>query len=181
MVIFVSIAIAAFLLVAGSFLFGHDHDVGHDISHDHDAAHADLASDNEPTISIFSTKVIFTLIMGFGAAGAVARYYGANLALSSGIGLVFGVFLALVMYGILHVIYSQQASSVMSVSSLIGCGGSVTVSIDKDAVGEVSILAQGQYNVQPAISVNGEPIAKMSNVKVVNISGGKLVVEKVTS
>jgi len=181
MLIFVAIAIAAFFLVAGSFLFGHDHDIGHDISHDHDLAHDDLAAENEPTISIFSTKVIFTMIMGFGAAGAIARFYGANLALSSGIGVVFGVIIALVMYGILELIYKQQATSTMSVSSLIGSVGSVTVGIDKDSVGEVSILAQGQYNTQPAISADGQAIPKMSNVKVVNISGGKLVVEKVTS
>jgi membrane-bound ClpP family serine protease len=173
MLIFVSIAFAAFFIVAGAFLFGHDHDIGHDASHD--------VGPNEPTISIFSAKVIFTMIMGFGAAGAIARYYDASYVASSGIGVVFGLILAALMYFILEMIYKQQASSSLSVSSLIGSSGSVTVSIDKNSVGEVSILSKGQYNVQPAISANGEAIGRMSSVKVINVAGGKLVVEKISS
>jgi len=88
MLIFAAIAVAAFIIAAGSFLFGHDidHDVDHDVGHD--------AGAGEGTISIFSTKVIATMLMGFGAAGAIARYYGLGYPASSAIGVGFGVVLA---------------------------------------------------------------------------------------
>jgi hypothetical protein len=71
--------------VAGGFLFGHDHD--HDFSHDfdHDVDHGG-GPDTGGVISIFSTRVVFTFIMGFGAAGAIANSYGANHLIASLIG-----------------------------------------------------------------------------------------------
>ncbi len=57
MLIFLSIAIGSFIIIAGSFIFGHDHDTDHA-----EAGHAgeghDLSHDMEPTISFFSVKVL---------------------------------------------------------------------------------------------------------------------------
>src|SRR5215471_3843542 len=114
MMIFFSIALAAFIIVAGSFLFGHDTDGGHDISHDVDGG------DAEPTISFFSSKVLGTLLMGFGAAGAIARNYELSYLSSSLIGLAFGILLGGLMYLVLGVFYKQQASSLIPTRSAIG-------------------------------------------------------------
>ncbi|MBI5388103.1 MAG: hypothetical protein HZA90_25845 [Verrucomicrobia bacterium] len=179
MLIFTSIAIAAFLLVAGSFLFGHDHDVGHD--HDGgDAGHDGDASDGEPTISIFSTKVVATLFMGFGAAGAIARSYQMGYLTASIIGLLSGVVLGGVMYGILTVFVRQQASSLVSTSSAVGCTGTVTVSIGENSLGEVGLDVQGQYATYLARSRDGASIAKGQLVRVVKTMGSELVVETET-
>ena len=82
MLIFIAIAIGSFIFIAGSFLFGHDHDADH---HDigHGAEGHDISQDMEPTISFFSVKVLATLTMGFGAAGAIARQYGADYLVAS--------------------------------------------------------------------------------------------------
>src|ERR1043166_4785449 len=134
MLIFVSIAIAAFIIVGGSFLFGHDHDVDHDhgdLGHDVDGGSA------EPTISIFSTKVIATLLMGFGAAGAIAMHYGANSVIASLVGVGSGVLLGGLMYFVLELFYRQQCDSLVPTSAAVGRTGIVTVSIGEGTPGEV--------------------------------------------
>ncbi len=172
MLIFLAIAFAGFILVAGSFFFGHDHDVGHD----HDGG--DAGHDGDATISIFSTKVLATLLMGFGAAGAIATSYQVDYLVASLIGLLNGMLLGGLMYAILGFFYKQQASSLVSTSSAVGCSGTVTVSIAADGMGEVGVDVEGQYAVYVARSRDGGPIPKGSTVRVVRTVGSQLVVEK---
>ncbi|MCX6904336.1 MAG: hypothetical protein NTW03_12835 [Verrucomicrobia bacterium] len=170
-----AIAFAAFIIVAGSFLFGHDHDLGADhgdMGHDGDSAGGEAA------ISIFSTKVMATLFMGFGAAGAIARHYGLEVLPASMVGVLFGGVLGGLMYGVLSIFYKQQASSLVPTSSTVGCTGTVTVSIGAGALGEVGLNIQDQYTTYLASAKDGEPIAKGQNVRVVNTVGSQLVVEK---
>jgi membrane protein implicated in regulation of membrane protease activity len=172
MLVFVAIAVAAFILVAGSFLFGHDHD------HDHGDPGHDVDSGGEPTISIFSLKAIGTLLMGFGAAGAIAMHYGLGPIPASLIGLVCGIALAGLMYLVLGIFYKQQASSLIPTSSAIGCTGTVTVSIGEASPGEVSLCVEGQYSAYSASSSDGRAILKGQLVRVVKTLGSHLVVEK---
>ncbi len=175
MMIFISIALAAFVIVGGSFLFGHDVDSDHDagdMGHDVDSGGA------EATISIFSTKVIGTLLMGFGAAGAIAVHYGAAYIVASIIGVVFGALLGGLMYLVLGVFYSQQSSSLVPTSAAIGCTGAVTVSIGEGATGEVGLNLEGQYRTFSATSANGKEIPRGQTVTVVKNLGSHLVVEK---
>jgi membrane-bound ClpP family serine protease len=175
MLIFIAIAVASFILVAGSFLFGHDHDVGGDhvdLGHDADAG------GDEPTISIFSLKVIGTLLMGFGAAGAIAKHYGSDVLPASLIGLLCGLVLGGLMYAVLGVFYKQQASSLVETSSAVGCTGTVTVSIGPGALGEVGLNLSGQYSTYLASSHDGAPIPKGQAVRVIRTIGSQLVVQK---
>jgi membrane-bound ClpP family serine protease len=172
MLIFISIAVAAFIVVAGSFLFGHDaeHDVDHgDLGHD---------ADGEATISIFSTKVIGTLLMGFGAAGAIGKHYGMSPEGASLVGLLCGLALSGAMYLILGVFYRQQASSLVATSSAVGLSGTVTVSIGPGALGEVGITVDGLYNTYLASSHDGSTIPKGQTVRVIKTVGSQLVVQK---
>lgn len=175
MFIFVAIAIGAFIIVAGAFLFGHDvdHDVSHDLGHDADSGSG--------TIGIFSMKVMGTMLMGFGAAGAIARLYDFGYLASSMIGVGFGVVLAAMMFGLLELIGRQQASSVSSAKNAIGSVGQVTVSIDADAAGEVGVSYGGQYLNYPARSRNGKAIPKGRQVKVVDATGSNLTVEEIVN
>ena len=178
MLIFISIALASFILLAGSFFFGHDHDTDHaDAGHGVDAH--DLSHDMEPTISFFSIKVIATLTMGFGAAGAIARVYGADYLVSSFIGLACGIALSLVMYFILGLIYSQQASSIVPTSFALGQTGIVQTGIGPGVLGEVSLNVGGQYMTYLAKSTATKEIPKGRTVKVVGLVGSQLVVEEV--
>jgi membrane-bound ClpP family serine protease len=175
MLIFIAIALASFLLVAGSFLFG-----GDDGDHAGDVGHEDHGLlDSEPVIGFFSPRVLGTLTMGYGAAGAIARYYGASNLVASLWGLGTGTVLATVMYQMMKLIYKQQASSLVDTETAIGKQGVVTTAIDANAMGEVSITVGGQYQTYLAKSYTGQAIAKGSTVKVVSVVGSQLVVEKV--
>jgi membrane protein implicated in regulation of membrane protease activity len=176
MLVFIAIAVAAFILVTSSFLFGGDHDGDHDHDHDHGGHELD-AGGAEPTISVFSTKVLGTLLMGFGAAGAIASVYGFNHLNASLIGLVCGASLAGLMYLVLGVFYKQQASSLISTSSTVGAAGTVTVSIGGDAPGEVGLTVDGQYLTYSASSNSGSVIPKGQRVRVVRTMGSHLIVE----
>lgn len=179
MLIFLAIAIGSFILIAGSFLFGHDHDTDHgDVGHDGDSH--DIGHDMEPTISFFSLKVIATLTMGFGAAGAIARQYGADYLIASLIGLGVGVVLSLIMYFLLDIIYKQQASSLVQTSSAIGQTAIVQTGIAAGGFGEVSLNVAGQYMTYLAKSAGDKDIPKGKTVKVVGIVGSDLVVEEVS-
>jgi membrane protein implicated in regulation of membrane protease activity len=174
--IFIAIALAGFILVAGGFLFGGDHDLGHDIGHDF--SH-DVHPESEGTISIFSTKVLGTFVMGFGAAGAIAQFYKLTYPQSSLVGLAAGVVLGAVMYIILLVFVREQASSLNSPEVVIGCVGVVTTSIDSNAVGEVGVSAGGEYRNYSARATGAQSIEKGRRVRVVRIVGGVLLVEEV--
>jgi membrane protein implicated in regulation of membrane protease activity len=177
MLVFVAIAIASFILVGGSFLFGHDHDVGQDHG---DAGHDTDAGGGEPTISIFSTKVLGTLFMGFGAAGAIASLYGMSHLAASLIGVACGAVLGGVMYLVLGVFYSQQASSIIPTSAAVGCTGTVTVSIGSGQIGEVGVSVESQYGSYSASSADGGPLPKGQHVRVVKVMGSQLIIEKET-
>jgi len=173
MLIFVAIAVAAFIIVAGSFIFAHDadHDLGHDIDHDADSG--------DGTISIFSVKVMGTMLMGFGAAGAIARHYGLGYLAASVTGVAFGCVLAAIMFALLELIARQQASSVSSARDVVNSTGHITVSIGADGMGEVGVSVGGQYLNYPARSRTGKPIAKGKRVKIIEATGDCLSVEEV--
>jgi membrane protein implicated in regulation of membrane protease activity len=174
MVIFVAIALAAFIVVAGAFLFGHDHDLGGDF--DHDFSH-DGGPDIHGIVGIFSTKVIFTFIMGFGAAGAIANYYGSGYPVASLIGVAAGIVLAALMYGIILVFTEQQSNSVIAADALLGCMGTVTVPIDRDSIGEIGVSVGGEYRTYPARLQGSLALDKGHAVRVVNATGPVLTVD----
>jgi membrane protein implicated in regulation of membrane protease activity len=178
MAIFVTIAIAAFIIVAGGFLFGHDHDFDHGVDHGIGDAGHEAGVDSHGVIGIFSMRVIATFVMGFGAAGAVALHYGMGYPLASVIGVAAGVVLAALMYGIMLLFIEQQASSITPTDSLLGCTGTVTVPIDKDAMGEVGVSLGGEYHTFTARAHASGALGKGSTVRIVAVSGSVLTVDK---
>ena len=116
--------------------------------------------------------------MGFGAAGAIARHYELSYLSSSLIGLVCGLLLAGLMYLVLALFYSQQASSLVPTSSALGLTGRVTVPISEGGQGEIGLQLEGQYSTFLASSEDGHPIAKGQQVRVVRTLGSQLVVTK---
>ncbi|MFH0989446.1 MAG: NfeD family protein [bacterium] len=178
MLIFVAIALGSFILIAGSFFFGHDHDAS-DAGHDHGGGGHDVSHDAEPTIGLFSLKVLGTLTMGFGAAGAIARNYDASYLVASLWGTGTGIMLAGMMYFVLKLVYSQQISSLVTTSSAIGQQGTVSISIGEMTAGEIELFVGGQQMVYLARSAHGKPIAKGRIVNVVRVAGSELFVEEV--
>lgn len=167
--VFLAIAIASFIAVGGSFLFGgHDHDFGHDHGGgDHGA-------------SPFSPQIIFTFTLGFGASAAIASASGLKLHWSILIGFGAGVALAAVAYAFFSFAYKQQASSLIQTSSAVGRIGNVLITIPAKGSGEVGLDVQGQYRNYLARS-RGVEISKGTRIKVVESQGGELIVEPASS
>jgi membrane-bound ClpP family serine protease len=178
MLIFVCITVAGFILLVGGSIFGHDHDVDHDhdghFDHGHDASH-----DAEPTVSMFSVKVIGSFILGFGAGGAIAAFYGANPLAASLIGLAVGFLMGLLMYWVMRLIYGQQSTSIVTTSTAVGEIGTVTTAIGRNGTGEVALTLSGQHRSFLARSADTNAIAKGRQVRVVHTTGSQLVVREV--
>ncbi|HEX4963171.1 MAG TPA: NfeD family protein [Thermoanaerobaculia bacterium] len=177
MLIFVCITAAGFILLLGGSIFGHDHDADHDhgghFDHGHDAGHG------EATVSVFSTKVIGAFLMGFGAGGAIAAFYGANPLMASLIGLAVGFLIGLLMYGVMRLIYGQQSTSIVTTDTAVGEIGAVTVPIGRNGTGEVAITLRGQHRSFLARSADTNAIPKGRQVRVVHTTGSQLVVREV--
>ena len=170
MLIFVGVTVAGFILLVGGSIFGHDHDVGHDGHIDHDAGHA---------VSLFSVKVIGSFIMGFGAGGAIAAYYGMGSLPASFVGLAVGFLMGLLMYWVMRLIYGQQSTSVVNTSTAVGEIGTVTVPIGRNGTGEVALTLYGQHRSFLASSADTNAIPKGRQVRVVQTTGSQLIVREV--
>ena len=185
MLTFFAITVAGILLVAGGALFGHDHDHdGHGFDHgaDHGADHGSHDADhgNMPTVSIFSTKVVGTFVMGFGAAGFLATYNRMDTDVASLIGVGTGFLLGLSMYGVMRVLYSQQGDSLIYTNQAVGKIGIVTSAIEPGALGKVDVGFGDISQTYLARAQNPEDaIARGSRVRVAEYHGSELVVERV--
>jgi membrane protein implicated in regulation of membrane protease activity len=171
MLIFLAIMIAGLVILIGGSLFSHDHDGEHP---DHGSGH-----DNEATVSIFSTKMVGTFIMGFGGGGAIAQYAWGELVRSSFTGLGVGVLMAAFMYLVMRLMYGQQSTSLVETSSIVGRTGTVTTAIGSRAVGQVVVAVGDQTFTYLARSPGEKEIAKGKTVKVVATSGSDIVVDLV--
>lgn len=162
--VFLAIAVASFLGVGGSYLFGGHDDADHGVDHgDHGA-------------SFLSPQIIFSFGLGFGSSSAIASAYGLKLHWSIAIGMASGLVLALCAYAFFSFIYKQQASSIVQTSSAIGKSANVLTAIPSDGAGEIGLEVQGQYCTYLARSRSGA-IVKGARVKVVQNQGGELLVE----
>jgi membrane-bound ClpP family serine protease len=172
MLIFLAIMTAGLIILIGGFLFGHDHDVGH-------ADHGDAGHDSDPAVSIFSTKVIGTFIMGFGGGGAIAQYAREDLIRSSFAGLGTGFVMGAFMYLIMRLMYGQQSTSLVETSTMVGRTGTVATAIGAHSVGQVIVVVGTQTFTYLARSSGDKEIAKGKIVKVIATSGSDIVVDVV--
>jgi membrane protein implicated in regulation of membrane protease activity len=175
MAIYAAIGAVGFLfLLAMLFMgdFGGDHDIGgHDLG-GHDVAHGD--ADHGP--GLFSARIMAAFLTAFGVGGVVGRYYGLPHPAASGIGVLAGVVMAGLVYQFAKVLHSQQASSEVRVSSLIGKLAEVSVSIPASGVGQVVVIASGERTEHIARGANGVAVPRGTEVVVTGLRGDSLIV-----
>jgi membrane protein implicated in regulation of membrane protease activity len=175
MLIYAAIAAFGFLLVfvmlvAGEFVGG-DHDLGHDGS----LAHGDATGP-----SVFSVRIMSSFLTAFGVGGVVGRYYGMSHPAASGIGVAAGVVTATVVYQFAKLLYSQQASSEVHMTSLVGHTAEVTVAIVDGGVGQVTLTARGERSDHIARAIDGRAIPRGAEVIITGLSGDSVVVSRPT-
>ena len=167
--VFLAVAAFGFLFLLISLAFGgiFDHfELSHDF--DHDLSHGGPG--------ILSTRIISVFITAFGGFGAIAIYEGYGIFPSSFFGAAGGVTLAGLIFAFARFLYSQQASSTIISSELVGRSAQVTVGIPAGGLGQVRCLVGETMLDKTARSKDGTPIPFNSLVKVEAVVGESVVV-----
>jgi membrane-bound ClpP family serine protease len=176
---FIYAGIAAFgvillltMLLVGE-LFGGDHDISHDVASGHDV--------DSGGPSIFSTRIIAAFLTAFGVGGIIGRYYDLSHPASSGIGVLCGIIMSSIVYQFAKVLYSQQASSELKMTGLVGTTGEVSVAIPAGGVGQIVVSTGGERTEHIARSTTGRAIARGVQVTIVGIGGDSVSVTPAAS
>ncbi len=171
--IFLGIAGVGFLFLLISLVFGELFDLFGDFDHDwdHDLGHGGPG--------FFSSRVLSVFITAFGGIGAIAVSRGFTIFSSSLIGFAGGVLLATPVYVFAHFLFSQQASSLVQVSDLIGKTAQVTVAIPAGNVGQIRCLLGDAVVEKTARSRDGSAIPFNALVRVEELMGESVIVSPV--
>lgn len=164
-----------FLLVMLFFGGGHDLQVG-EMDGGHDLAHA---ADGEGGPSIFSSRIIASFIAAFGFGGTIGRYLEFGFPASSAFGIVSGIVLASVVFKFAEILYSQQASSEVKMTSLVGMTAEVAIAIPEGHLGQISLSAAGERSMHIARSRDGKAIPQGTSVVIRELRGDYVVVERI--
>jgi membrane protein implicated in regulation of membrane protease activity len=156
-------------------IFGGDHDIP--VDHDVSVDHGELGEGSGGP-SIFSARIMASFLTAFGVGGVVARFYGLSHPASSGVGVLSGLLLATLVYQFARILYSQQASSEVRMSSLVGRAAEVTVGIPAGGVGQVTLAFGGERTMHIARSSDGAPISPGTEVKISALRGDSVIVER---
>ena len=172
--IYAGIAILGVILLLSMLLvgFGGDHDISHEIAAGHDVDHGGGPS-------IFSTRIIAAFLTAFGVGGVVGRYYDLSHPLSAGIGVVFGLVMSTGVYQFAKILYSQQASSEVRMTGLVGTTAEVSVAIPTNGVGQIVVYNRGERTEHIARSAGGSAIARGLPVTITSIGGDSVTVTPV--
>lgn len=172
--VFLGIAAVGFLFLLVSLVFGEifehidfDHDVDTDLGH------------GGP--GLFSPRVVAVFITAFGGVGAIGVQQGYGVFTSSAFGTAAGFFLGGLVYAFARFLYSQQASSTVSTSDLVGRAAQVSVGIPANGFGQVRCLVGETIIDKIARSNDGREIANNSLVRIEQVVGEAVVVSPVTS
>jgi len=157
-----------FSLLAGD-LFGDSDAGGHDIGV-HGEVHAG--------VSFFSSRVLSVFVTAFGGFGAIGVNLGYSIGVSSALGLGGGAFFGGMIYLFASFLYSQQASSDVRTSELVGGTAQVTVAIPKGGVGQVR-LTMGESVVEKiARAQDGAEIPLGALVTIESVVGESILVRR---
>ena len=76
-----------------------------------------------------ASRIMAAFLTAFGVGGVVARYYGLSHPAASGVGVAAGAVMAGLVYQFAKMLYSQQASSELQMTRLVGRSAEVSVAI----------------------------------------------------
>jgi membrane protein implicated in regulation of membrane protease activity len=153
-------------------IFGGDHDLG---VHDGGFEHGDGDLAGGP--SVFSSRIMAAFITAFGVGGVVARYYNLSHPAASGVGILSGGVMAGLVFQFAKILYSQQASSELQMSRLVGRSAEVSVAIPAAGVGQISLTMAGERTEHVARSKDGRPVARGTEVVITALGGDSVVVQ----
>lgn len=164
--IFLIIAAVGFGFLLVSLVFGELFDV---LGLDHGAVDAGGHG-------FIDSRVVSVFVTAFGGFGAVGVWAGMNALVSSLIGVAGGVTLAFVVSLFGRFLVSQQASSSVSSSQLVGRTAQVVVTIPAGGVGQVSCRIGEERLERIARASDGGELKHGTLVRIDDIGGDSIIV-----
>ncbi|MBN1326041.1 DUF1449 family protein [Candidatus Falkowbacteria bacterium] len=184
----VAAGISLFSLFLGELgdAFGIDHDFDHpdhDLHVDHGADHPDSGGDHTDMAGLrapgfFSFRIIMSFVAGFGLVGAICSYLKMGVFASSGIGILAGFLMAVLMYAFVNFLAKQQASANISANDLVGKEVMVIVKIPKNEAGQIQATTHTGTITYLAQSEDGSEILEGNTVKVTKAMGQTVIVTR---
>jgi membrane protein implicated in regulation of membrane protease activity len=168
-VTFLAIAVFGFIFVVASSILGDLFDHG-DFGHDADGHGAGP--------SILSSRILSVFVTAFGAFGAIGIHLGYGIGLSTAMGFGGGVLFAAVIYAFASFLYSQQASSHVRPSDLVGNTAQVSVAIPKGGVGQVRCTLGDTVVEKVARAATNQEIPVNTLVKIQKLVGDVVLVDR---
>jgi membrane protein implicated in regulation of membrane protease activity len=128
--------------------------------------------------SPLSLRTVAMFAVGFGAGGLIGQGVGLSdpLTLLPASGLGLGS--AIPMWLFLRFLYGEQASTSIQAPDYVGLVGRVTIAIPEGRPGQVALIVRGQRMNVPARSEDGSPIRAQTQVEVLSMEGGMVVVRE---
>ena len=174
MFIYAAIATFGFLLLAGMLVLGDIFGGDHEVHVEHGGFdHGDAGGP-----SIFSIRVMASFLTAFGVGGVIARYYGLSHPAASGIGVASGLVLSGLVYQFAKILYSQQASSEVHMTSLVGKTAEVSVGIAEGGVGQIMVTLGGERSEHIARSADGHAVSRGTEVVITALRGDSVIVAR---
>jgi membrane protein implicated in regulation of membrane protease activity len=168
-VTFLAIAVFGFVfMIVGAMLgdiFEHG-DLGHD------------ADGHGGGPSLLSSRILSVFVTAFGSFGAIGIHAGYGVGVSTAMGFGGGALFAGVIYAFASFLYSQQASSHVRTSDLVGNTAQVSVAIPKGGVGQVRCTLGDTVVEKVARATNNQEIPVNTLVKITTLVGEVVLVDR---
>lgn len=165
--IFLGLSALGFGVLLISLIFGELFDfLAHDTDFDHGGGP-----------SFLSSRVLSVLVTAFGGLGAIGVNAGMSIAASSAMGFAGGVACAGVVYWFARFLYSQQATTMVTTTDLVGHTARVIIGIPASGVGQVRCQSGEEIIDKVARSRSGDAIAENSLVTIDQVLGEIVIVQ----
>jgi membrane protein implicated in regulation of membrane protease activity len=115
-------------------------------------------------------------VTAFGGFGAIGIHLGYRIEVSTLIGLLGGVVFGALIYLFASFLYSQQASSDIRVSELVGRTAQVTVAIPENGLGQVRCSLGEGIVEKIARTQDGKAVPVNTSVRIESIVGETVLV-----
>jgi membrane protein implicated in regulation of membrane protease activity len=135
--------------------------------------HLDGAADGHAFVD---SRVVSVFITSFGGVGAIGIQMGLGVLASSLLGLASGVVLGGVVSLFARFLYSQQASSSVSASQLVGRTAQITVTIPAGGIGQISCRIGEERVERIARSRDNSELKSGTLVRIDEIAGDSVIV-----
>ena len=125
---------------------------------------------------LFDSRVISVFLTAFGGFGAIGTIWGLGAIPSSIFGLFGGIIFGAIVFYFGKLLYSQQATSSVSLEDLIGRSAQVTVTIMPDQIGQVMFIVGEERIEKLARSVDNTEIKIGTTVRIDSFAGDSVLV-----